>query len=223
MLRAELSWFTAHCWAVVPVSLKASEGSLIFTVGALSTHLCVELSAQTWRQSHCCSLSTPVMSHNAIMGFAQRGKLPEKSCQLEFDLSYNNDADQIIFYPTRLHTEQTQVASKGTACTPIHFIWWSPKSKVLARQHFILVTSTLGGIPQWEAKGGDSASPSSVWTHSALKACRYDTQTKLVLEMPILEPDFFFPSSSNLIKCISSYQPSLFYSFWLYSYMTIGI
>lgn len=95
------------------MSLKASEGSLIFTVGALSMHLCMELSAQTWRQSHCCSLSTPVMSHNAIMGFAQRGKLPEKSCQLEFDLSYNNDADRVIFYATRLHTEHTKLPARA--------------------------------------------------------------------------------------------------------------
>lgn len=49
------------------------------------------------------------MRHNAVMVFAQRSKLPEKPCQLEFDLSFNNDADQDIFYATWLHTEHTHV------------------------------------------------------------------------------------------------------------------
>lgn len=99
------------------MSLKASEGCLIFTVGALYKHLFVELYAQTRRQSHSCSLSTPVMKHNAVVGFAQRGKLPERPCQPGPDLSFNNDADEDVFCVAWPHTEHTQVVTYRTVCT----------------------------------------------------------------------------------------------------------
>lgn len=107
------------------------DGCLIFTAGVLHTHLFVELYAQTRSQSHSCSLSTSVMRHNAVVGFAQRRKHPERPWQLEPDLSFNNDTDQVIFCVTWPNTEHTRVVTYTTVYTQTSLIWWSPKSQVL--------------------------------------------------------------------------------------------
>lgn len=185
-------------------------------------HLCMELSAQTWRQSHCCSLSTPVMSHNAIMGFAQRGKLPEKSCQLEFDLSYNNDADRVIFYATRLHTEHTKLPARAQPALQYTSSYGPQKAKSWPDSIAFWL------LPHWEVFHSERQKEGTLLPHLLHELTRHSSSVGMTPNQTgarnaHLGAWFFFSSSINLIKCISSYQPSLFYSFWLYSYMTIGI
>lgn len=196
MLRAELSWFTAHCWEVVPVSLKASEGSLIFTVGALSMHLCMELSAQTWRQSHCCSLSTPVMSHNAIMGFAQR-QTPRKVLSARvWPFIQQWCRSGYFLCNTAAHWAHTSCQlGHSLHSNTLHLMVPKKQSPGLTALHFGYFHTGRYSTVRGKRRG--LCYPIFCMNSLGTQGLLVWHQTKLVLEMPILEPDFFFPAAST--------------------------
>lgn len=151
--------------------------------------------------------------------FLQRSKLPEKPCQLEFDLSFNNDADQDIFCATWLHTEHTQVVRYSLRPNILN-------QTIPGKQNPDPHSSSFWLLQVFHSEGGRERTLLSYPLHELIQHSDWIGAThkpNCCQKCPSwsLKDAFVFPSNNSLIKYISPHQPSLFYILWQYSYMTI--